>query len=71
MGNQINNYLYPTCVYCDAGISERISICYIYSKGKLNNKYVCNICLLNKYRRHDYLAQKTYNNKYKKILDIL
>jgi hypothetical protein len=72
MGN-INNYLYNPikCAYCSATVTERTSICLVHSKGKLNGLYVCNMCLLNKSRRYDYLAQSTYNNKYKKVLDIL
>ena len=69
MGNIINKYFYKPvkCAYCYSEVSNRTTVCYIYSKGKLNGLYVCNLCLLNKSRRYDYLALRTYNNNFNKL----
>ena len=53
MGSSLSALNLPSCGYCGARLSKNISICYVYSYGKLNGYYICHICLLNKTRRNN------------------
>lgn len=51
MGSVSSMLKLPSCDYCSARLSKNRSICYVYSYGKLDRHFVCDICLLNKSRR--------------------
>jgi hypothetical protein len=50
MGSRFSKY----CVYCEAGVTCKNSVVYVYSLGKLDGLYVCNECLFDIHRRKKY-----------------
>ena len=44
MGNCI-----PKCIFCNNISTDDIYIAHIHHKGKYGNKYICSVCLENKF----------------------
>ena len=50
MGNML--FRSKKCCYCNSGVSNTVCVVYVISHCKLNNRYVCSLCLLSKIRRY-------------------